>query len=91
MEILMRNSQIIAISDNFLTIIVPSNSIAQIKCRKPSCIGKRFAELQMELLIANVIRNFKLEWNYPDMKIKRLLANFPDSELKIKITEVCNL
>ncbi|KAG5667202.1 hypothetical protein PVAND_015193 [Polypedilum vanderplanki] len=53
-----------------------------------SCIGKRFAELQMELLIANVIRNFKLEWNYPDMKVKGLLANFPDSELKIKVTEV---
>ncbi|KAG5667203.1 hypothetical protein PVAND_015194 [Polypedilum vanderplanki] len=53
-----------------------------------SCIGKRFGELQIENIIMNIIRNFKLEWNYPDMKVRSLLANFPDSDLKFKITEV---
>jgi cytochrome P450 family 12 len=53
-----------------------------------SCIGKRIAELEIETLIMNVIRNFKLEWHYPDMKTKSTFVNLPDSEMKFKVIDV---
>ncbi|KAG5671495.1 hypothetical protein PVAND_001689 [Polypedilum vanderplanki] len=52
-----------------------------------SCVGKRIAELETEVVVSNIIRNFKLEWDYPDIKIKGLFANIPDSEMRFKITE----
>lgn len=42
----------------------------------------------METGIANIIRNFKLEWNYPDVKVKETMGNFPASEMKFKVTEI---
>jgi len=52
-----------------------------------SCIGKRIAELELETLVANIIRNFKVEWHYPDMKIKSTFVNIPDSEMRFKIID----
>lgn len=49
------------------------------------CVGKRIADLEMEVLIANVIRNFKLEWSYPDIKINYTFVNIPNSEMKFKV------
>ncbi|KAG5675034.1 hypothetical protein PVAND_004973 [Polypedilum vanderplanki] len=51
------------------------------------CIGRRLAELEIEVLIANVIRNFKLEWHHPDMKIKSTFVNLPISDLKFKVID----
>ncbi|CAG9797568.1 unnamed protein product [Chironomus riparius] len=53
-----------------------------------SCVGKRIAELELETLIANIIRNFKVEWHYPDMKIKSTFVNIPESEMRFKIIDV---
>lgn len=53
-----------------------------------ACIGKRLADLEMEILVSNIIRNFKLGWNYPDMKVKSVLVNIPDSEMKFKVNDV---
>ena len=52
------------------------------------CVGRRIAELEIEILITRLIRNYKLEWNYPDMKIKSILINVPDGDLKFKIVEL---
>jgi cytochrome P450 family 12 len=52
------------------------------------CIGRRLAELEMEVLVANVIRNYRLEWHHPDMKIKSTFINIPVSELKFKMIDV---
>ncbi|KAG5675033.1 hypothetical protein PVAND_004972 [Polypedilum vanderplanki] len=52
------------------------------------CIGRRLAELEIEVLIANVIRNFKLEWHHPDMKIKSTFVNLPISDLKFKAIDL---
>jgi cytochrome P450 len=52
------------------------------------CIGRRLAELEIEVLVANVIRNFRLEWHHPDMKVKSTFVNLPVSELKFKVIDV---
>jgi cytochrome P450 len=52
------------------------------------CVGRRFAELEMEVLITRIIQNYKIEWNYEDLKIKSVLVNVPDGDLKFKFTEV---
>ncbi|KAL7041073.1 hypothetical protein ACKWTF_000618 [Chironomus riparius] len=53
-----------------------------------SCVGKRIAELELETLVANIIRNFKIEWHYPDMKVKSTFVNIPDSEMRFKVIDV---
>ena len=52
------------------------------------CVGKRLAELEMEVLITRIVRDYKIEWNYGDLKIKSVLVNIPDGDLKFKFTEV---
>lgn len=52
------------------------------------CIGRRFAELEMEVLTARLLREFKIEWNHPDLKFKSITLNLPDGPLKFKLTEI---
>lgn len=52
------------------------------------CIGRRFAELEIEVLVSRMIREFKLEWNQPDLKYKSISINIPEGPLKFKLTEV---
>ncbi|TMW45371.1 hypothetical protein DOY81_009550 [Sarcophaga bullata] len=54
-----------------------------------TCIGRRIAELEIELCIARIIRNFHVEFNYPNEKpFKSLLMNVPNMPLKFKFTDV---
>lgn len=52
------------------------------------CIGRRFAELEIEILTARLVREFNLEWNRPDLKFKTYTFNLPADPLKFKITDV---
>lgn len=52
------------------------------------CVGRRFAELEIEVLISRLLREFKLEWNQPDLKYKSAIINLPDGPLKFKITDL---
>ncbi|XP_037945860.1 probable cytochrome P450 12a4, mitochondrial [Teleopsis dalmanni] len=54
-----------------------------------SCIGKRVVEMELELGIARIIRNFKVEFNHPvDEAFKALIINVPNIPLKFKFTDV---
>lgn len=53
-----------------------------------SCVGKRIAELEMNVFITRLIRDYKVEWNYMEMKFKSVLINVPDGDLKFKITKI---
>lgn len=53
-----------------------------------SCIGKRFSELEIEVLTARLIREFKIEWPHPDLKFKSITLNMPDGPLKFKLTDI---
>jgi cytochrome P450 family 12 len=52
------------------------------------CIGRRFAELEIEALISRIIQNYKVEWNYGGMKVKSVMVNVPEGDLKFKFTEI---
>jgi cytochrome P450 family 12 len=52
------------------------------------CIGKRLANLEIEVLLTRLIRDYKIEWNYPDLKFKVAILNIPDGDLKFKFTKV---
>lgn len=52
------------------------------------CVGRRIAELELEIFIARIIRTFNVEWNYDDLRIKGFLMNFPENKLKFKMTEI---
>ncbi|KAH8021939.1 hypothetical protein HPB51_018788 [Rhipicephalus microplus] len=47
------------------------------------CIGKRFAETVMCLLVARVVRNFVLEYKHEDLDCFTRLMNVPDKPLKM--------
>jgi len=50
------------------------------------CIGRRFAELEIETLVTKVIRNFKVEYDY-EMKYKHTVLRTPASPLKFRMIE----
>lgn len=56
-----------------------------------SCVGKRIVEMELELGIARLVRNFHVEFNYPtENAFKSLQINVPNIPLKFKFTEVEN-
>lgn len=52
------------------------------------CVGKRLAELEIEILVSRIVRNFNIQWQYPDMRVKSVLVNIPEGDLKFKFTEI---
>lgn len=54
------------------------------------CVGKRFAEMEMEILLSRIIRNFYIEWHHPDLKFISKTITFPSGELKFCVKDVEN-
>ncbi|KAF8795078.1 putative cytochrome P450 301a1 like protein [Argiope bruennichi] len=52
-----------------------------------SCIGRRLAEMEITLLVAEIIRKFKVEYHYEDIGIRTLLAYVPDRPLRLTFIE----
>ncbi|XP_071452596.1 probable cytochrome P450 301a1, mitochondrial [Hetaerina americana] len=52
-----------------------------------SCVGKRFADLEMEILLAKIIRNFHVDYKYGDMKLVSKMINTVKDPMKFKLTE----
>lgn len=52
------------------------------------CVGRRLAEMEIEVLLCRLIRNYKIEWHHPDMKIKSVMVNIPDGDLKFRMIEL---
>lgn len=52
------------------------------------CVGKRIADMELEVFVSKLFRNYKVEWNYPDIKTKSLMVNIPDGELRFKMTKI---
>ncbi|XP_061391258.1 cytochrome P450 CYP12A2-like [Musca vetustissima] len=54
-----------------------------------SCIGRRIVEMELEMGIARLIRNYHVEFNYPTRNaFKSLLIYVPNIPLKFKFTDV---
>ncbi|KAL7731000.1 hypothetical protein ACLKA6_014223 [Drosophila palustris] len=55
------------------------------------CVGKRIVDMELELGIARIIRNFKVEFNHStDNAFRSVLINKPDIPLKFKFTDLDN-
>lgn len=54
-----------------------------------SCIGRRMVEMELELCIARMVRNFEIEFNHPtDNAFKSLLISVPNIPLQFKFTDL---
>ncbi|XP_036331420.1 probable cytochrome P450 12c1, mitochondrial [Rhagoletis pomonella] len=54
-----------------------------------SCVGKRIVELELEMMLANVVRHFEIEFNYPtDKAFANHFLNTPQIPLKFKFTDL---
>ncbi|KAH8417248.1 hypothetical protein KR222_007047 [Zaprionus bogoriensis] len=55
------------------------------------CVGKRIVDMELELGIARLIRNFRVEFNHPtEHAFRSLLINKPDIPLRFKFIDVEN-
>ncbi|XP_054706878.1 probable cytochrome P450 49a1 [Uloborus diversus] len=52
-----------------------------------SCVGRRLAELEIICLIAQILRNFKLEYHHEDIDMHTRLVNIPDRPLRFNFIE----
>lgn len=52
------------------------------------CVGKRIAQMEMEIVIAKLIRNFKIEWHGPDLRFKLNPINVPEDPVIFKFIDV---
>ncbi|KAG5674776.1 hypothetical protein PVAND_004726 [Polypedilum vanderplanki] len=53
-----------------------------------SCPGKRIANMEMEVLLINLLRKFKIEWHQDDMKVNSVLVNIPYGDIRFKLVEL---
>ncbi|XP_018333056.1 probable cytochrome P450 301a1, mitochondrial isoform X2 [Agrilus planipennis] len=51
------------------------------------CLGRRFADLEIQILLAKLIRSYKLEYHHPPLDYKVTFMYAPDGELKLKVTK----
>ncbi|KAL6258762.1 hypothetical protein P5V15_010710 [Pogonomyrmex californicus] len=49
------------------------------------CLGRRFADLEMQVLLAKLLRSYKLEYHHEPLKYKVTFMYAPDGELKFKV------
>ncbi|XP_012279607.1 probable cytochrome P450 301a1, mitochondrial [Orussus abietinus] len=49
------------------------------------CLGRRFADLEMQVLLAKLIRTYKLEYHHEPLKYKVTFMYAPDGDLKLKL------
>jgi len=52
-----------------------------------SCIGQRFAKLELYMVLAKVVQKFSIEYNGGNIGLKTGLINAPDSEVVLRLTE----
>ena len=52
------------------------------------CIGRRMAEMEIEILLSRMLREFKLEWFGDDLKWNSTTINIPSSSLTFKISDL---
>ena len=52
------------------------------------CVGRRFAELEMEILISKIIQNFEIKWNHADMQWETKMLNLPSGPIRFQFNDI---
>ncbi|XP_055706104.1 probable cytochrome P450 12b2, mitochondrial isoform X2 [Phlebotomus papatasi] len=52
-----------------------------------NCVGRRFAEMEIECLVTRLVRNYHLEWHQPPPKIRSTTINIPYGDLRLRLKE----
>ena len=52
-----------------------------------SCIGRRFAELEISILLIKILQRFTLEYDGPPVGLKLSFTNKPDRAVNIKFRD----
>lgn len=52
------------------------------------CVGKRVAEMELEVFLSRLFRNYRVEWHYPELKQKFTLLNVLDGDLKYRMIKL---
>lgn len=53
------------------------------------CVGRRIVEMELEVGLTRILRNFKVEFNHPtENAFKSLFLNVPNIPLKFKFTDL---
>uniref|UniRef100_A0A182QCA7 Cytochrome P450 n=1 Tax=Anopheles farauti TaxID=69004 RepID=A0A182QCA7_9DIPT len=53
-----------------------------------SCVGKRLAQMEMEIIVARLVRRFEIGWNQGELKMKMTLTNTPLVPLQFELNDV---
>lgn len=52
------------------------------------CVGKRFAEQEMWLLLIKIMQNFRIEYDHDDIRANLRLVLIPDQPLRFKFIDI---
>ncbi|XP_055324108.1 cytochrome P450 CYP12A2-like isoform X2 [Sitodiplosis mosellana] len=52
-----------------------------------SCVGRRFAEMEIFILLSRIIREFNIEYHYGPLKYNTSIILAPDEDIKFKFTD----
>lgn len=53
-----------------------------------ACVGKRFAEMEMLILAARILREYRLEWHYEPAKFVSSFILVPETNLNIRLVKL---
>ncbi|XP_011877282.1 PREDICTED: cytochrome P450 CYP12A2-like [Vollenhovia emeryi] len=53
-----------------------------------TCIGRKFAEMKLKIVLLKVIRNFRIEWHYGPLEYKSQVTNTVTSPLRLKLSNL---
>lgn len=53
-----------------------------------ACIGRRLAEMELLILTARILREYRIEWHHPPMKFVSSMIVTPGSQLKFKLVKL---
>ncbi|XP_046391143.1 probable cytochrome P450 49a1 [Ischnura elegans] len=52
-----------------------------------SCVGRRFAEMELYILLIKIFRNFRVEYNHGEIRYEHKVLSMPKDPLRFKISE----
>ncbi|XP_050455335.1 probable cytochrome P450 12b2, mitochondrial isoform X2 [Cataglyphis hispanica] len=53
-----------------------------------TCIGRRFAEMELEILLLTIIRNFRIEWHHGPLEYKSQITSTLTLSLRLKLIDL---